>query len=470
MDSNFPGTLSSLLHNNAEYEAIIQRYDQKMDIARLILTESEFWQEELDRIKSEFIIPLEITIFGDFRKGAEFNFTSHVKMAYDWIKRGEDWSIQQIQNNALQDYTNKFFRTPTDITLFHHSILVSLRRGVGYAMYEKFLKDKIKDKVNRLVHIGTPGISYSVYDLIDMLKAKGNDLRLIYEIHDPSLMEQMEPFEGFVERSRSFYSAFVNPNMVDQNRSGQISFAAKIDKTWYFAEDVGSNDYLGTGPTSVLNMREYAYENNLKIMYVEKSFALWKTELLENIEREQESRNEIVIDRVVDYQKINRLIKLAGNEFAAHLKTANGLNENDCRNSFLVGLSTHEEYKVFAEAENRIGRTDMIVLNTKYKHRFIYEFKIHKQNKDIDDGLHQIIEQYPTLTDTHNGLILLNRKKTDVAIIMNYIRTKLLTYNIKPSLQGNVADDLYTLQVTYPHPRDSRNECMLTIFVFDIQL
>jgi len=469
-DTIFPGNLTGLLNNNPEYYAIIQRYDQKIAVAGLILTESEFWQEELDRIKSEFIKPIEITVFGDFKKGAEFNFTDYVKKAYDWIKRGEDWSLQQIQDSALADYTGKFSNRSFDKFMFHTSILISLRKGVGYALYEKFLKDKIREKANRLVHLGTPGVSYSVYELIELLKIKGCELGYIYEIHDPTRMEKSEPFSGFVERTKNYYSAFVNPSMVDVCRSNQISFAVKIDHVWYFAEDVGSNNYLGTGPTSIIDMRKYAYENGINIMYVEKQFDEWKTALLENIESEQMSTGETIIDKKTAYQKINRLIKLAGNELTKYLGTASGLGENDCRNYFIAGLITHAEYDVSAEAENRIGRTDMIVLNKKFNYRFIYEFKIHKQNKDIDDGLQQIINQYSTLTDTHNGLVVLNRKQGDVARIMNYIQTKLSVFAISSFTQSLVEDDLYTLQVTYPHPRDSRNECMLTIFVFDIQL
>lgn len=456
-------TLRDLLKNNEEYDAIIVRYNQKHENALSFMTSAEFWQEELNKIK-DYIKPIEVKMIGgDFILSKGFNFTTYQQYAYEWLKSGEDWSIKNILGNAKNTYEAITGRAID--SLFNASIIVSLKRGAAYLRYEKFLKDKLT--LPNAITIGDPGITYSVYDLLGLLRKKSPDNKLIYEVHDPKQMGG-ESLKEFRDRSRSFYRAFMNPGYVDMQASNDISYAAKIGGIWYFAESIGSNTYLGTGPTGVLEMREYCAENDIGILYIERNFLEWKNELLGNVKR-QETTLDKTIDVKFVYEEINRKIKLVGNEFVRHLNDLNSLSETGCRSVFLSGLSTHSELFATGESENRIGRTDMLVIDKRINYRYIYEFKIYKETSDINNGLQQIIFQYPTQEDNHNGLVILSRKKADLAKTLQLIYERVNKSGITITQTGTLADDSRTIQIQYENPRNSVQVSMLTIFVFDLQ-
>jgi hypothetical protein len=261
----------------------------------------------------------------------------------------------------------------------------------------------------------------------------------------------------------------MNRSAVDLRASCNISFAARINGIWYFAEEVGSNTYLGTGPTSVLDVRKHCTDNGISILYVEKNFEDWKNELLGNVKRNERNNKEATVDVITIYEEINRKMKLVGNQLMRSLRTANKLSETMFRDFFLGGLSTHTGLWATGESENRKGRTDILVLDKRINERFIYEFKIYKQTKDINDGLQQIIFQYPTQNDNHNGLVILSRKTSDFAKTMSLIKQRLEETKIEIVNLSNIAEDPATILVEYIHPRNSELVSRLSIFVFDFQ-
>jgi hypothetical protein len=466
-------TIRSLLDNNPEYGKLIVRYEEKLANAVTIMTDAEFWQEELDRIK-EFLKPMVISVGGDFVKGREFNFTLYDKLAFDWIKAGDNWPLSSIFANAKQDYESKLGRIANE-NEFNEGLLYALNKGASMVLYEKFLKENLRQRQdsgltgNQTVYLGMPGESYSVYDLIKLLDKNGSDDNMLFEIHDPGGMQAGGASEEFVRRSTPYYISFINPGVVDQQTSTIISYAARIKGLWYFSEDSGSNHYLGTGPTSVLDIRKFCSEKAIRILYTEKSFDQWLKELLGNTVREKEIVPKAGGDRTIIYEKINRILKLTGNSFCRSLNTAKKQDENGCRDYFVGGLSSHPEMISLAEAQNRQGRTDILVIDKENDYRFIYEFKIYKETSDINKGLDQIINQYPTQIDRHNGLVILNRKKGDINKLIELIDERVAKTDIEISTRGQLAEDRHTRQVIYKHPRDSEVECVLTIFVFDIQ-
>nr|WP_294991380.1 hypothetical protein [uncultured Sediminibacterium sp.] len=457
-------TLRNLLENNPEYLAVMQRYEQRHENALSFMTSAEFWQEELNKIK-DYIKPLEIKVGGDFVMGRGFDFTKYQQYAYDWLRAGDNWPIKNIIGNAASEYKSIFGANNHDAALFDTSIFLSLQRGAAYLMYEKFLKDKLKSPTS--VSLGDPGISYSVYDLLKLLQRNKPDNGLVYEIHDPQKMGPGESLDEFKQRSGAYYKAFLNPGFVDHNASHSISFAAIICNVWYFAEDVGSNTYLGTGPTSVLDMRKFCSETSLGILYVERDFTEWKNELLGNHQRKETLPDTRDVKGI--YEEINRRIKLTGNEFIRHLNDFKTQNETGCRSYFLAGLSTHSDLIATGESENRIGRTDMLVIDNKSNHRFIYEFKIYKETSDINKGLEQIIFQYPTQEDHYNGLVILSRKKADFAKTLGLILERVRKSNIEIIRSSQLPDDPRTIEIEYKSPRNSAQLCVLTIFAFDLQ-
>jgi hypothetical protein len=319
------------------------------------------------------------------------------------------------------------------------------------------------------IKLGTAGDSTSVYELIILLDNKGCDGNLIYEVHNQSTTANNEPHPEFINRSKPFYGAFVNPGFVDQWASNDISYAAKIADIWYFAYNTGSNTYLGSGPTSTLKIREFCFHKRIKILYVEDSFKNWidilfKKEVTESPEKE-------IRTLAQSYKEINLIIKLCGDGISKINLTVNKLSEPNFRDLFLAAMYSHrEKYIAEGEAINKEGRTDLMIYDTQLTSQppFIYEFKIHKENNDITDGLNQITKQYATVNNKFNGLVLINKKKCDLSEILNTIedllsKTDLIIDRIEPSSD-------HIIIVHHKHLLNKTISCILTIFLFDIQL
>lgn len=317
------------------------------------------------------------------------------------------------------------------------------------------------------ITLGIRGDSSSVYELKKILSIKGCDGGLIYEIHNQLGDDDLTPNEEFKNRSKEFYKIFINPSLVDEWACNDISYAAKIDGVWFFAKDTGSNTYLGTGPTSTLNMREYCFNNNIKILYIENSFEKWVKELF-NIAIVDLEKNDLNVNGSSSYKSLNSIIKRLGDGVTQTIKTASKLSENNFRDLFLCGLQTHPTFNVTAESNFRKGRTDLLICDRQLDIPFIYEFKIHNGNKDIEGGIQQIIKQYPTPRNKYNGLIFINRKKINLATLQS---------NIESSLHNNFIQideiiktpDEQKIIVKHKHFRQDSINCILTIYVFDIQ-
>lgn len=319
------------------------------------------------------------------------------------------------------------------------------------------------------VKLGLEGDSSSVYELIKILDIKGCDGNIIYEIHNQSDIKGYEPFPEFVNRSKPFYKSFINPGFVDLWASENISYAAKVDELWYFASDVGSNTYLGTGPTSVLNIREYCFEKSIKILYVEENLEQWIDKLFSNqlSEVNVNSTNEI---RTISqsYNEVNLIVKRCGDGIARIIDTADKLSETNYRDLFLSAAHSHTQYIVEAEATNRKGRTDLKVYDKLLEIPYIYEFKIHKTNADIKKGLNQITRQYATVLNRKNGLVFINKRQGDLSIIINSIK-KILEKVELDIYDINLDANQHTIIVKHKHHLDKTINCILTIFLFDIQ-
>jgi hypothetical protein len=126
-----------------------------------------------------------------------------------------------------------------------------------------------------IIKLGTEGNSSSVSELITILDIEGCDGNLVYELHNQTSEVEKEPNQEFINRSNDFYKAFVNPLLVDQRASNEISYAAKIKDVWYIAAHTGANTYLGAGPTSTLRIREFCLKKGLKILFVESPLEEW---------------------------------------------------------------------------------------------------------------------------------------------------------------------------------------------------
>lgn len=319
------------------------------------------------------------------------------------------------------------------------------------------------------ITLGTEGDPSSVYELLKIIGIKGCDGNLLYEIHNQANIDKKEPHPEFIKRSATFYDTFINSGYVDQWASDDISYAVKVDDVWFFAINTGSNTYLGSGPTSTLKLREFCFQNKIKILYIENSFQNWIDQTFKYFS--VTVNDDCIIpyrNETQSYNEVNLIIKRCGDGITRIIDTADKLLENNYRDFFLATFHTHINFMTEGEAINRKGRTDLKITDRELGLSFIYEFKLHKNKSDIKRGLEQITKQYPTPINRFNGLILINQKSTNLATLLNEIRDliKSCTLNLTDIF---VDENNHKIVVKHKHHRDSNINCLLTIFIFDIQ-
>lgn len=92
---------------------------------------------------------MQSVVFGDFKKGREFNSTKFVELSYTYLTSGHNYNLNSILYNALSEYENyidpkfTYNRDSTFAPIIIDSILIHLQCGISYVMYEKFLKDEM---------------------------------------------------------------------------------------------------------------------------------------------------------------------------------------------------------------------------------------------------------------------------------------------------------------------------------------
>lgn len=321
-----------------------------------------------------------------------------------------------------------------------------------------------------IIKLGIPGDSSSVYELIEILDIKGCDGNIIYEIQNHADSGAKGPHPEFINRSKPFYDTFVNPYFVDQWASGNISYAAKIDNVWYLAINTGSNTYLGTGPSSTLYIRNHCFKNEIKILYIESSLEKWMNTLFgEHLQQPNKTEQTERRNISQSYKEINLAIKRCGDGIARIQKTALKLHEPNYRDLFLAAIHSHSNYIVEGEATNRAGRTDLKIYDKELLTPFIYEFKIFKSIKNIQEGLEQITKKYVTVENRYNGLVLINKKNRDLSEILSEIENCLKATTELNIEDTNIDRNEHKIIVSHKHHLDSSVNCILTIFLFDIQ-
>lgn len=136
--------LSSLLDNDTELRSLKISFDNKLKVTQSFKSKKEFISQELERIQKEFLVPLQISIGGNFKVSHAFNFTDYVKFGYDWLSKGYDYELDAIYVDAkMQHSINQIASFNYNEVEFKKSIYTQLLKGATYLKYEKFLKREL---------------------------------------------------------------------------------------------------------------------------------------------------------------------------------------------------------------------------------------------------------------------------------------------------------------------------------------
>lgn len=143
-------TLTSLIPNNEDYTRYLENYQKKIQTTSIYLEKEDFIKQEINRITTLFLEKKVITQFHNAKVIASFDFGKYSKLAYEWLIAGHDLALVQIINNAKRDYLQSHSSIWSEKE-FTDAIIKNLSSGVAYVLYEKFLKDQIKNSSNEKI-------------------------------------------------------------------------------------------------------------------------------------------------------------------------------------------------------------------------------------------------------------------------------------------------------------------------------
>jgi hypothetical protein len=148
------GNVSSFLENNESFFRSLENFKKKIDTTSAFLEKEEFINQEIVRVRTKFIDKKINIIATTGTILAQFDFSQYIKFAYEWLMAGHDWSIEQIVKNAKRDY-DQTRMTGINDQVFSDAIIDNLKEGVGFVLYEKFLKDQLKE-INQSKKVNIP--------------------------------------------------------------------------------------------------------------------------------------------------------------------------------------------------------------------------------------------------------------------------------------------------------------------------
>jgi len=106
--------------------------------------------------------------------------------------------------------------------------------------------------------------SYSLHSLEKLIE-KTKDSVEVFEFHTCEEQSNENGLKVFRENNFENYDNIVSEFLIDF-WSADISYIVRINYIWYFSLHSGANDYLGTGPSAVIDFRSFLREKGIKIL------------------------------------------------------------------------------------------------------------------------------------------------------------------------------------------------------------
>lgn len=299
-----------------------------------------------------------------------------------------------------------------------------------------------------------PSIAYIIARMIKM--GYYNDV-LLYEFHEEvevnSHFNCLQGLDQFREIVSEFNSAFFQPSFVD-SYPASIHLLMKLSNEWFIIHDCGANYYLGYGPQGIIELRKQCKFKGVKIIYNE-------TNIKEFIDSELKKK----VDKTQDeYEQIIKALVLYGIGLERQKKSFSNLKEENIRNIMLPALNTIFEGRVYGEAVNVKGKTDILLREKDGKLQYIFELKVWNSIKKFEEGCNQLLG-YLSYTDNKAGMLIFSNRKSLSGVIK---KTK--KYFVEKKAEFITLDKTrekeYRIEVE--HPCDNQKRLILHLFFIDI--
>lgn len=315
-------------------------------------------------------------------------------------------------------------------------------------------------------------VSDAAYRLAELIDGHHYDNIIVYEFHEainPAAAFNSESgLESFRERNyeKGIYQNFLTPGLID-DFPAIIHIAIKISSVWFFAEDCGSNYYLGFGPSGIIALREACHKNGVRIFALDEPFKEWKKKLVgadstnsdEKIskrrsKKESSSKTDINHSEIREgkqFKKIIQSIQHLTTTMQDEPKAYQGMNEENIRDKMFTPLNVIFKGRVSREAKNCKGKTDISITTSDGKSKHIFELKVWSGPKSLKDAITQL-RGYLSSHHNYAGLIVFCYENEFTALLEKAKQVLIKEYKYLPSDSYSKNEFRFNLS----HPTDSQ--------------
>lgn len=277
--------------------------------------------------------------------------------------------------------------------------------------------------------------------LTDYIKKIKDHEIVVYEFHRYVSAEfNTTSFEEFKKRSSRYYTNCISLETQVDDWPAKIDCAVKIRNEWYLCLEGASNFYLGSGPTSLIGLRQICSEKRIPILITNMSvmefahgrfpeyelppyfnysvdFQILLNDLKHKSGKIRHSSVKAIRNQSYPsitklesaFKSINNTIGDAKIIMQKSKQKYIGKKEPELRDDLLDLLNMRLKVKGFGEVTRGGGRTDIAIPTSNSNICHIYECKVGISAAKFKEALEKLFKRYIGYHEKRCGIILFNR-------------------------------------------------------------
>lgn len=251
-----------------------------------------------------------------------------------------------------------------------------------------------------------PDAAYKLASTISEIST--NDIA-IYEFHDEVNPEGILNCESghrlFREKTSEFFKRFISVGLSTLDEfPANIHIAVRINDHWFLAEDCGSNYYMGYGPGGIFKLREAGCKKGALLVHTDENFKKWigrtsaKRILKDTLKGKEEREFNGILKQIMEFAY----------KAQDQRETFREMKEEMLRD-YIVTIFT-PKFKAYGEVKCGKGRTDIRIDTKRGNYSYIFELKIWKGIKVLQEAISQL-QTYISWQHNYAGIVIFYKDK-----------------------------------------------------------
>ncbi len=291
-------------------------------------------------------------------------------------------------------------------------------------------------------------VTNNAYKLASFINGGNYNNILYYEFHETvnvsNISNCLEGLKAFANLSSNYYKIFLSNNYIDEEPA-TIHIAVKLANEWFIAHDCGSNYYLGYGPKGILKLREACAINNIAGIVSNDNFKNWLKQKFES--QKQTKKSAKINNERLQFEKLIKHLQFLTSDMQKKPDQYQELTEENIRDRMLTSINGAFNGRGFAEAKNNKGKTDILVKTEDGLNEHIFELKVWKGRKTLENTITQI-QNYLSWHNNHCGIIMFCYRQNFSSILK--IAEKYLIKEYNYSKQNGNAPNEFRFRIKHP--------------------